>query len=108
MGFLLLILGATLCFSGMFAHLEELRLSRRVSLATRGRPDGLTATEVWLNTRQFRKWKKLRDIAASHPDETLRSMANRALRLELLFYGLFAAGMIAMLLGAVTKASAGS
>jgi hypothetical protein len=100
MGLALFNLGGLLCLSGMLAWLAEFRLCQRIVRATAGREDCLTSTDTWLNTRQFRKRKKLREIVESDPDASLRNDARRALRLDVMTYALFIPGMILMAAGA--------
>ena len=78
---------------GMIAYFRGVGLCNRIVGVTSNRPDSLRPIEIWLNIYQARKRRKLRLIVETEsPKSELHSWASTALKLEGLFYGLFASG----------------
>lgn len=98
------VFGGFLLLSGLIAEFRHVRLCNRIVEATANLPEGLRPIETWLNINQSRKRRKLRAIVSSEPaDSELRAWASVALKLEVLFYGLFVSGMIVMAVGAAMQ-----
>src|SRR4051812_2767419 len=96
----IMALGGLLFVVGAVTFGVEQRTSRRIEVRTRGRADSLTGVEVWLSTRVFEKRRKLRDLANTDPDETLRKEANAALRLAALAWMFCFFGLLTLWVGA--------
>ena len=99
------IAGFSLVLVGMLAQFAGILAGAKVVRATRHRPDSLTYVDLLLNIRWSEKQRKLHRVAEHDGNEFVRRQARTALQLERIFWALFVAGALILL---VASAFAGT
>lgn len=98
---LTMIFGAIFLIVGVLCYGRENQLLRNIVERSCNSLDGLTVVETWLNTRQSKKWQKLKKIIeSSEAPSDLKKMAQSAKNFEIGFYLFCGIGMILLVLGA--------